>query len=58
MIKNTENECNKIILDTINNDKLKINKIITNDKIFKIISKGQINKLKNIKTINLNQYQS
>jgi ankyrin repeat protein len=56
VIKNTENECNKIILDTINNNKLKISKIITNEKIFKIITKGQIDRLKNIKVINLNQY--
>jgi hypothetical protein len=58
LIRNTENDCNKIIIDSIN---FKIDHKEDNEidkKIFKIISKGQINRLKNIKTINFSKLNS
>ena len=57
LIKNTEKECNKIIIDNIDFRKDNINEEI-NNKIFKIISKGQIKRIRSVLKINFHKFNN
>ena len=57
LILNTEKECNKIIIENIDFKKNNINEEI-NKKIFKIISKGQIDRIRSVQNIDFNKFNN